>query len=159
MTDTEFSRRLKLLAGTPVSKFVLHREPMLLLDELVDLGPEFAICAWKVRAGNKFMVPGRGVPAYLGIEYMAQCIAIHDGARERVDGFPPPIGLLLGTRQYKAEERYFDIGARYFVECNEQVRNPDGMGSFDCRIYMNSQTIVNARLAVLQKPRRTSGNE
>jgi len=155
MIDTEFSQRLKLLAGTPVSEFVLHREPMLLLDELVDLGPEYAICEWIVRADHKFLDPDKGVPAYLGIEYMAQCIAIHAGARERVDGFPPPIGLLLGTRQYKADVQYFEIGSRYIVECNEQVRNPNGMGSFDCRILMNERVIVNARLAVLQQPRRT----
>jgi predicted hotdog family 3-hydroxylacyl-ACP dehydratase len=154
MTDIEFAQQLNQLAGMPAAEFVLHREPMLLLDQLVSVGPECASCEWRIREENEFFVPDSGVPAYLGVEYMAQCIAVHAGARERVGGYPPPLGLLLGTRHYRSEVRYFDLGSIYRVDCMELVRNPDGMGAFDCCILSNGQKIVEARLAVLQRPRR-----
>ncbi|MDX1718325.1 MAG: TSUP family transporter, partial [Anderseniella sp.] len=42
------------------------------------------------------------IPAYIGIETMAQCIAVHAGARARVRGFGPPLGFLLGTRLFSS---------------------------------------------------------
>jgi predicted hotdog family 3-hydroxylacyl-ACP dehydratase len=153
MTKAELSKQLNQLAGMPAAEFVLHREPMLLLDQLVRIGPKFASCEWLVREENEFLVPNAGVPAYIGVEYMAQCVAVHAGARERVCGFPPPLGLLLGTRHYIARVRYFDVGVTYSVECNELVRSMEGMGSFDCSILLNGQSIVEGRLAVLQKRR------
>lgn len=159
MTEAELSQQLNQLAGMPVAEFVLHREPMLLLDQLIKIGPEFALCEWRIREDNGFLVRNVGVPAYIGVEYMAQCIATHAGARERVDGFPPPVGLLLGTRHYKASQRYFELGVTYRVECKELVRNMEGMGSFDCRIFLKGETIAEARLAVLQKLRGKSINE
>ena len=140
------------MAGMPAAEFVLHRPPMLLLDRLVEIGPEFAICEWRVREEGEFLIPDRGVPAYVGVEYMAQCNAVHAGARERVYGNPPQLGLLLGTRHFKADVRYFEVGATYQVKCRELARNTEGVASFDCQIFFNGRTIVNGQLAVLQKP-------
>ena len=126
---------------------------MLLLDQIVNIGSDFAICEWRVRQENEFLTSNIGVPAYVGVEYMAQCIAVHAGAREQVCGFPPLLGLLLGIRHYKAKVRYFDMGVTYSVECRELVRSMEGMGSFDCSILLNGLIIVEGRLAVLQKRR------
>jgi len=71
MTEAELSQQLNQLAGMPVAEFVLHREPMLLLDQLIKIGPEFALCEWRIREDNGFLVPNVGVPAYIGVEYMA----------------------------------------------------------------------------------------
>lgn len=158
-TETELSRQLTQLAGMPAAEFVLHRKPMLLLDQLVDIGPEYAICEWHVQDNDEFLLENLGVPSYIGVEYMAQCIAIHAGALERVSGYPPALGLLLGTRHYQASVRYFEAGVTYRVECRELVRTLVGMGSFDCRILLNGRAVAQARLAVLQQPRGTSVHE
>lgn len=158
MTETEFLNQLRQLAGTPAAEFLLHRAPMLLLDHLVGIGSDFALCEWCVRQDNEFLIPKVGVPAYIGVEYMAQCIAVHAGALERINGFPPPLGLLLGTRHYRARQQYFDVSVTYRVECKELLRTMEGMGSFDCRIFANGETIVEARLSVLQMPRGESLN-
>jgi len=158
MTKDKLLKQLNLLIGMPAADFVLHREPMLLLNQLVNIGPGFATCEWRIRDENEFLIPNIGVPAYIGVEYMAQCIAVHAGARERVAGFPPPLGLLLGTRHYKSRVRYFKTGTTYRVKCKELARTMDGMGSFDCSILVNEETIVEARLAVLQMPREESIN-
>jgi predicted hotdog family 3-hydroxylacyl-ACP dehydratase len=159
MTEAELSRQLNQLVGMSAAEFVLHRKPMLLPDQLVKIGPRFATCEWCVQADNEFLIQNIGVPSYIGVEYMAQCIAVHAGALERVFGFPPPLGFLLGTRHYQAEVRYFEVGVTYQVECKELIRTSDGMGSFDCQILLNNQSVAKARLAVLQQPRGTSLDE
>ncbi|MDH3613134.1 MAG: thioester dehydrase [Gammaproteobacteria bacterium] len=159
MTATISSEELKPLAGMSAAEFVLHREPMLFLDRLVDIGAEFATCEWRISDDFELVVPGLGVPAYAGVEYMAQCVAVHAGARARARGFVPPHGYLLGTRHYKCSVAYFEPGVTYQATCQELVRDSQGMGSFACRIELNGSTIAEANLAVLEMPQETKLNE
>lgn len=131
--------------------FLRHREPMLLLDRVLSVEPKFGACEWRISPSNRFMVEGLGVPSYVGIEYMAQCIAVHAGARARVNGNPPPLGFLLGTRQYEARIQYFVEGVTYQATCQQLIRSADGMGSFECKITQGGLTVAEARLAVLEK--------
>ena len=126
---------------------------MLLLDKLIDIGSEYAICEWQVRPEDAFVKAGVGVPAYIGIEYMAQCVAVHAGACERVHGYPPPMGMLLGTRHFKVSQPYLKIGQTYQARCDELIRGADGVAAFICNITCNGQTIVNTRLSVWQLTR------
>ena len=152
MTDTDLDTDLRQLIGMPASAFVLHREPMLFLDKLIDIGAEFATCEWCIDADFAFVAPGSGVPSYVGIEFMAQCIAVHAGARARVRGFVPPVGFLLGTRYYECRTAYFEPGKRYRSTCRELVRDSQGMGSFACQILVDEDIIAQANLAVLERP-------
>ena len=151
MAEVEYTGQLIQLAGMPASEFVLHRESMLLLDQLIDIGPEFILCEWKVLDSNEFIVPGSGVPAYVGVEYMAQCIAVLAGARARVRGLTPPLGFLLGTRHYLAGIQYFNVGETYRVACKELIRDAEGMGSYDCQIMLCDRSVAEGRLTVLEK--------
>jgi predicted hotdog family 3-hydroxylacyl-ACP dehydratase len=159
MIDPGMSDRLGQLTDLPPSAFVLHRNPMLLLDRIVSLTPESAHCEWRVREDDEFLVPGAGVPSYIGIEYMAQCVAVHGGACEHARGFPPPQGFLLGTRHYHCEEPYFLLNSSYQVKCKMLVSNPDGMCSFDCRILSDNRVVVEARISILQLSHGDSSNE
>ena len=153
MTVPGLSDKLDQLTGLPPSTFVLHRNSMLLLDRIVSLTPDSAVCEWYVRESDEFLVSGSGVPSYIGIEHMAQCIAVHGGACEHAQGFPPPQGLLLGTRHYRCEEPYFLLGNSYQVKCKMLISNPGGMCSFDCSIFSAKQLMVEARISILQLPR------
>lgn len=159
MKDPGMSEKLEQLLEIPVTEFVLHRKPMFLLDNLVSLALESATCEWLVCQDCEFMVPGLGVPSYIGIEYMAQCMAVHAGACARALGSPPPQGFLLGTRQYQCEEPYFVVGRTYQVSCLKLIGNLEGMCSFECRIYSNNQVIAEARISVLQKSPGDTLNE
>ena len=154
MTEIETRVKLDDMIGLPISEFVLHRKPLLLLDELISLDSDSAVCEWCVGENDKFVMPGFGVPSYIGIEYMAQCIAIHAGACERAAGFPPPLGMLLGTRHFKTSVQYFVPGSTYRASCKEVVSSFDGMGSFDCSILLSDRVIAQARLSVLKRPQR-----
>lgn len=159
MTESDLNDELQQLVGMPAADFVLHRNSMLFLDRLVDIGAEFATCEWRISDDFEFMAPGLGVPGYTGIEYMAQCIAVHSGARARVRGFIPPVGFLLGTRHYKCSIAYFEPGVRYQTTCEELVRDSQGMGSFACRILTDGDVLAKANLAVLERLQETRLHE
>ena len=71
-----------------------HRPPMLLLDLVlahVPTGPS----AGRRFARTRCSGSRRLVPAWAGLECMAQCVAVHAGLRARASaGRPPPMGLL-----------------------------------------------------------------
>jgi predicted hotdog family 3-hydroxylacyl-ACP dehydratase len=151
MSEVDFLSKLRQLNGRPASEFVLHREPMLLLDRLIDIGPDFAVCEWKVCDKVALIVPGVGVPSYAGVEYMAQCVAVHAGACASARGLPTRLGFLLGTRHYRATIRYFELGITYQATCRELIRSDQGMASFECSILLDDRILAEGRLAVLQK--------
>lgn len=158
MDDHVPAEVLRQFAGMPASHFVLHRPPLLLLDQLVEPGIEQTVCEWKVRDTDAFMMPGRGVPAYVGVEHMAQCVAVHAGVRARARGFAPPLGFLLGTRHYVTRVEYMKAGLVYRAICHELISDDNGMGSYECSIMLDSERIAEGRLAVLQKEKgRASG--
>jgi predicted hotdog family 3-hydroxylacyl-ACP dehydratase len=133
--------------------FVMHRAPMIFLDRLTDIGPDFAVCEWQVTDDFALFEPGKGVPAYAAIEYMAQCVAVHAGAKARARGYVPPQGYLLGTRHFEASIEYFTTGITYQAHCTELIRNADGLGSFACEVRAGGKTVASANLAVVVQAR------
>lgn len=144
---------LQQLADLPAELFVLHRDPMLLLDTLVASSEETTLCEFKITNAWPFVASEEGVPSYVGVEIMGQCVAAHAGARARVEGFGPPLGFLLGTRHFVASVDRFEAGKTYRVSCQELFRDSEGMGSYQCSIALNDTVVAEARLAVLEKER------
>jgi predicted hotdog family 3-hydroxylacyl-ACP dehydratase len=132
---------------------------MLLLDRLVDIGPDFAVCEWQVSDSNIFASPDLGVPAYIGVEYMAQCIAVLAGARARAKNQQVPLGYLLGTRSFRSSITYFPVGLRYQVVCRELIHNGFGMRSYECEITQRGGPVAQARLNVLEAPQGETSRE
>jgi len=159
MSEEKPVSNLDQLRGMSAAEFVMHRDPMLLLDTLVSADDECAICEWQVNAEDPFVENDSGVPAYVGVEFMAQCVAVHAGARARIVGLGPPLGFLLGARHFKSSISHFQIGERYRATCRELMRDDSGMGSYDCIILHGDEQVAEARLAVLEKERGTQLSE
>ncbi len=150
MSDKALTAALHEFAGMSARNFMPHREPMLLLDTLVDIGVDFAVCEWRA-SNSAFLDPKDGVPAYTGIETMAQCIAVHAGARARIQGLEPPLGLLLGTRRFESSIGYFEPGRQYLARCDALFRDAQGMSSFACKLLDGDTRVAWATLAVLER--------
>ena len=86
-----------------------HRGAMRLVDRVLEHDAEAISVEARVRADGPFHVDG-GLPAYVGVELMAQAIACWAGVRARAQGLAPPVGFLLGTRRYEAHVQVFGIG-------------------------------------------------
>ena len=145
--------RLEESAGRNAGEFVLHSGQMLLLDTVIECHDDTTVCEWTVRESDAFIQDGNGIPAYVGVEYMAQCVAVHAGVRAQVEGFGPPLGFLLGSRHFSASVAYLSVGEVYSATCDELIRDSNGMGSYDCSIVHGGNTVATARLAVLEKER------
>jgi predicted hotdog family 3-hydroxylacyl-ACP dehydratase len=123
---------------------------MILLDRVVEWDAERIVCERVVRKGDAFIEPD-GLPAWAGIELMAQAIAAWNGCQVLAAGGAIRPGFLLGTRSYRADGDVFPVGATLTIEAVRTFHDEDGMGSFSCRV--DTQGIhAEARLTVFSPP-------
>jgi predicted hotdog family 3-hydroxylacyl-ACP dehydratase len=122
---------------------------MLLLDEVLAHDEHGARASVTIRPGAPFAGPD-GVPAHVGIEYMAQACGVWAGGEARRLGGPVRLGYLLGTRSYRATRPYLSLGERFEVTADLIFRD-GGMGVFDCRILgAGNDVVAEAQLNVYQ---------
>lgn len=117
----------------PLEDLIAHRPPMRFLDRMTAVDDTVSVAEAQVSADNPLFVPGKGLPAYAGLEMMAQAIAAIDGMKRKRDGLPPRIGFLLGCRRYNVHCDMFAEGARLKVTAN-MVFSDGAMFAFECRI-------------------------
>lgn len=130
-----------------------HREPMLLLHRAVHVGERAAQAEVLITPQSPFFTSDRGVPSWIGVEYMGQTAALIAGWQLLHGHTRPHVGLLLGTRKYEAETGWFTPG-RLLVRCTEEAVVGDGLATFRCEILDRSAAsqLARARLSVFRKP-------
>ena len=131
--------------------WVPHRGAMNLLDT-VERFDDLAIEALVRVPSQGLFNTADGVPAWVGIEYMAQAVAAWSGARARAGGGSPKIGYLLGSRRYEAAVPVFEVGAELRVLGLCELTAENGLGMFDCRIEHAGRVVASGRLSVFQPP-------
>jgi len=99
----------------PIEDLLPHDHPMILLDGMVEADRNHNICSLLIRPGIMFC-DDRGVPAFVGIEYMAQAVAAHGGYLGYLDGEPVRIGFLLGSPRFVSHVARFPLGQELLVE-------------------------------------------
>ena len=129
--------------------WVPHRGAMSLLGGVVRIEDQAVVAHVVVPAGGLFATPD-GVPAWVGIEYMAQAIAAWSGARARANGGSPRIGFLLGSRRYEATVPVFAPGALLRVSAQCELIADNGLGMFECRITHDDRLLATGRLSVFE---------
>ena len=120
------------LTFPPLTDLLPHRPPMLLLDRMVAAGETHAVCEVLIRADGPFC-EAAGVPAYVGIDYMAQTVAAYSGWQRRSAGQPIEIGFLLGTPQFQSFCDWFRLGQTLRVEVTH-TWGDDQLARFGCTI-------------------------
>ncbi|MEG9858998.1 beta-ketoacyl synthase N-terminal-like domain-containing protein [Stenotrophomonas sepilia] len=90
------------------------------------------------------------VPAWVGIEYMAQAIAAWAGCRARAAGRPPQLGFLLGSRRYSSARSSFPSGSRLRVQARCELLGDNGLGMFACRILAGEEEWATANVSVFE---------
>ncbi|WP_256777758.1 MULTISPECIES: hypothetical protein [unclassified Stenotrophomonas] len=126
-----------------------HRDSMRLIDRLLDWQPESIVVEVDVPAHGLFTTP-EGVPAWVGVEYMAQAIAAWAGCKARQAGREPSIGFLLGPRRYTAHQPYFAAGTCLRVEAQCELMGENGLGMFACRILAGADELAVANVSVFE---------
>lgn len=151
------------MAGTPhladIDQVLVHRGTMRLVERVLDWDGDTIVVEVNVPFDSPFHVEG-GVPAHVGIEYMAQAVAAWAGCTARLRNQPPSLGFLLGTRRYECALARFDSGWTLQVEARCEVVDASGLGVFSCRILKDGEDLARANVSVYQPPEAedASGN-
>ena len=123
---------------------------MLLLEHVV-AADESSIEAEQVVPTNAWYLDGaRQMPAWIGIESMAQAIAAHVSLCALWRGEPPRCGVLLGAKDYRAAASGFDAGERLRVSARLTYRDESGFAAYDCVIAAGGRQLASAGLKVFQ---------
>jgi predicted hotdog family 3-hydroxylacyl-ACP dehydratase len=122
--------------SVPIGDLLPHGPEMTLLERLVEYAPQRSVATLTVRQSSRFYEL-TGVPAWVGIEYMAQTIAAHAGYEARLRGVLPAVGFLVGTRDFRTEVAEFSLGATLAIAV-EPLFVDARLASFQCTIAIHS---------------------
>lgn len=125
-----------------ISEVLPYAGAMLLLDELLEHDDEHIACGVHVRETSRFCDGARGVPAWVGLEYMAQAMCAFSGVEEVRAGMKPSIGLLLGTRRYQSEVEWFGLDSNLIVRAHLQFRDENDLVAFQCAIHEDGRLLA-----------------
>jgi len=118
----------------PIREVVPHSGGMSLLDRIVSHDATETVCLARIEDSRLFADANDCVPAWVGLEYMAQCIAVHGGLLARAAGDAPSPGLFLGTRRMTLTEFVFPAGSEVIVKARHLRGTGTGMQAFACTL-------------------------
>lgn len=138
----------------PLLEVLPHRSPVLLLDRL--LAHDSAATTVRVAVGENpwLLRPDASAPPWLVLEYMAQCVAAHEGLLALADGRPLPRGFLVGAHGLRMPAPGFAAGEVLRVSAARQ-RGRAGLGVLSHRCSVSNQEgdqLAEGRLSVALAP-------
>jgi predicted hotdog family 3-hydroxylacyl-ACP dehydratase len=104
---------------------------MRLLSGVVSHSMQETVCAIDLERSALFAEADGSIPAFVALEYMAQCAAAHAGLANRSGGEPPRANFLLGTRRLQLATERFRPGQQLRVSARHH-RGESGLVVFDC---------------------------
>ncbi len=134
----------------PIETILPHRGTMLLLDA-VEMCTDDRLVASASVDEQAWYADGQGaMPAWIGIELMAQAIAAHVGLLAMRAGGTALPGVLLGSRSYSAKIPAFGNEAKLIVEAKVLLRSEGGYGAYECAIRQGRIECAGAVIKVFQ---------
>ena len=138
-----------------IERLLPHRGAMRWVDRLLHSDPDSVAVETVLRADHP-LADAQGVPAFAGIELMAQSIAVWAGCRALNRGEAIRPGFLLGSRRYTCERSHFDFDIPYRIEARCELFGDNGLGMFACRILDGMDVIASANVSVFEPPDATA---
>jgi predicted hotdog family 3-hydroxylacyl-ACP dehydratase len=117
------------------AELVPHAGPMVFLERLLAGEGKRTVCRVRIDDLPLFRDPGGSLPAWAGLEAMAQTIAAHGGLEARRQGAAPKVGFLLGCRRLQIRAECLSPGVGYGVAAVQVWGGEKGLVSFDCELF------------------------
>jgi predicted hotdog family 3-hydroxylacyl-ACP dehydratase len=135
----------------PLAELLPHAGDMILIEQILSFDDEQIHTRLTVKPGGLFNRADGSLPAWVGIELMAQSVAAYAGCHARVRGDAVELGFLLGTRKFECNVEHFPAGTELIIHGVRSLEDDSGMGVFECHI--NAPGIhATARLNVYRPP-------
>lgn len=112
-----------------VEDLVPHSGKMSLLSEIVGYGDNWLEARVRIEPDSLF-ADEQGIPAWVGLEYLAQAVGAFAGLQERLIGGSPRIGFLLGSRKYLCSSDCFLLGDTLTLRVEEEMSGENGLSVF-----------------------------
>lgn len=149
---------MKTANNLQLSHLLPHRKPMLLLDRLLSISATSAAAEVDIHESCAFAEDKRGVPAWIGLEYMGQTAAMIGGyqaivAAQQYAAAEPRLGYLIGTRRFSTRSDVFEFGTVLRISCEQEAVMGESLAKYRCRITRDSETepLAEAVLTVVRK--------
>jgi len=135
----------------PVVELIPHSPPMVLIDRIIDYRDNDLVAEITISPESMFFDQSqKGVPSWVGIEYMAQTIAALAGIRALEEGEEMKLGFLLGTRRYETVDPIMAVGKTFQIQVRQLIKDDSGLACFDCKIACGNELVCEARLNVFE---------
>ncbi|WP_397450289.1 3-hydroxylacyl-ACP dehydratase [Pseudomonas sp. NA-150] len=135
----------------PLAELLPHAGNMILIDHVLAFDEEQIHTRVTVRPGGLFNRADGSLPAWVGVELMAQSVAAYAGCQAREQGKPVELGFLLGTRKFECNVEHFPVGAELTIHGLRSLQDDNGMGVFECHLT-GPGIQASARLNVYSPP-------
>ena len=135
----------------PLAELLPHAGDMILIDQVLSFDEEQIHTRMTVKPGGLFSREDGSLPAWVGIELMAQSVAAYAGCRARQKGEAVELGFLLGTRKFECNVEHFPAGTELSIHGLRSLEDDNGMGVFECHLT-GSGIQASARLNVFRPP-------
>ena len=136
----------------PLAELLPHAGDMIFIDQVLSFDEEQIHTRMTVKPGGLFSREDGSLPAWVGIELMAQTVAAFAGCRAREEGRAVELGFLLGSRKFECNVDHFPVGSELTLHGRRSLEDDNGMGVFECQIDAPG-IHASARLNVFKPPK------
>lgn len=135
------------------SEYLPHESPMILLDEVILVAPQEAICRSHVKPScvlAPFLQADGTLPGWYALEMMAQTVGVWNGwHNQQKASIKPALGMILGARDLSTNLPFFE--SNQSLEIKISLLMQDGrMASFDAAIYHENHCLSQGRINTYQ---------
>ena len=137
----------------PAAHYLPHQPPMVLIERVLHVDAESVCCQVTVSTEGPlapFLNSDGQLPAWFGVEIMAQTIGVWSGWQgKQTDQSEPKPGMLLGGRGYRAVQPVFPANAQLNVTLRLLMRD-EKLGCFEGEIMHDGEVLASGRLNTYQ---------
>lgn len=132
-----------------IAKLLPHRGSMVLLDDVIDYDAGRIHClARRHRSTDNPLREGGRLPAWCGLEYAAQAMAVHQGLCAG-DSAPPARGFLAVARELEISINELDgLPGELHIHA-EKIIAEGGRSLYQFHLTSDEQPVLSGRVAVV----------
>ncbi len=132
-----------------VDELLPHEGRIVLITGIVEWGDNWLEAVVDHRQPSMFKGEDDSVPAWVGLEYMAQAIGALIGIRAKQAGEPIRIGFLMGTQKYETTVPYFAKDSVLTIRVVEIFSDNNNLALFDCNI-ISGDVVASAQIKAMR---------